>query len=58
MQCTEDDVARFGGTDGRLDRFQVSHFTNQDTVGILSESATYSLGETGDVDSYFALIDR
>ena len=58
VQRAEHDVARFGRGDGRLDRFQVAHFADQDHVGVLPQGAANRLGEAGDVDADFALVDR
>ena len=45
VQRAEDDVARFGRGDGRLDRLQVAHFAHQDDVGVLPQRAANGLGE-------------
>ena len=37
VQGAEDDVAGFGRRDGRLDRFQVAHFADQDHVRVLTQ---------------------
>ena len=37
VQGAEDDVAGFGRGDGRLDRFQVAHFADQDHVRVLTQ---------------------
>ena len=45
VQRAEDDVARFGRRDRRLDRLQVAHFADQDHVGVLPQRAANRLGE-------------
>ena len=44
--------------DGRLDRFQIAHFADQDHVGVLPQGAAERFGEAGHVDADFALVDR
>src|SRR5690606_617167 len=58
VERAEHDVARFGGGDGGLDRFQVAHFADEDHVRVLPERAADRLREGGDVDADFALVDR
>ena len=46
VEGSEDDVARFGRGNGCLDRFEVSHFADEDNVRILSQGAADGFGET------------
>ncbi len=57
MQRAEDDVAGFGGSDRGGDRFQVSHFADEDDVGVHPECSPQSFRERRHVDTDFALID-
>ena len=58
VQRAEHHVARFGGGDGRFDRFQVAHFADEDHVGVLPQRAANGLGEARHVDADLALVDR
>ena len=49
VQGAEDQVARFGGGDGRLHRLQVAHLADQDHVRVLAQRAAQGLGEVRDV---------
>ena len=53
----EDEVAGFGGGDGRLHGLEVAHFADEDDVRVLAEGAAEGLREGGDVDADFALGD-
>src|SRR5262249_51313191 len=54
----ENQVTRFGGGNGGINGFQIAHFTNQNDVGILTQSAAQCLGETGHVHVNFTLGDN
>ena len=58
VQRAEHHVARFGGGDGRFDRFQVAHFADQDHVRVLPQGAADRLGEARHIDADLALVDR
>lgn len=55
MQRAKYQVAGFGGADGRLDRFQVAHFTDENHVRIHTQRAAQGFGEARHVDADFAL---
>ena len=58
VQRGEDDVAGFGRLDGRVDRFQVAHFADEDDVGVHTQGAADALLEVGHVHADLALVDR
>src|SRR5262245_28383364 len=58
VQRGEDDVARFGRLDGRVDRGQVAHFADQHDVGVHTQGTADGLGEVGHVHADLALVDR
>ena len=57
MQGSKDQVAGFGGLDGRGDGFKVAHFTDQNHVRILPQRPAEGFGESGNVAADFALGD-
>ena len=57
VQRAEDQVARFRRRDGRFDRFQVAHFTDQNHVRVLAQRAAQRFGEVRHVHADLALRD-
>ena len=55
---SENDVPRFCRANRRRDRFQVPHFTDQDTVWVLTQRSSNRFRETRHVNADFALVDR
>ena len=49
-------MTRFGGADGGFNGFQVTHFTHQNHVRVLTQHALQGLGERGYINTKFALI--
>ena len=58
MERAENQVAGFSGGDGRTDGLQVAHFTDEDAIGILAQSAANGISEGRDVVMHFALGDN
>ncbi len=57
VQRAEDQVARFGGTQGGLDGFQVAKLAHEHHVGVHTQHAAEGLGKAGHVHAHLALID-
>ncbi len=58
VQRAEHDVARFGGGDRRLNRFEVAHFAHEDHVGVHPQGTPEGLGEARHIDADFPLVHR
>ena len=58
MERTKDHVPRFGSGNGGRDRGQVSHFPDENHVGVHSQGSPQRFGEVRDIDPNFPLIDR
>ena len=58
MNRSEDQVARLGCPDGRLEGFLVTHLAHQHYVGILSDQGPQCLVEVEAVDADLSLVDR
>ena len=57
VQGSEDQVARFSSLDGGGDGFEIAHFTDQNHVRILTQSAAERFGEGRNVAADFTLGD-
>src|SRR5207248_2929617 len=57
MQRREDEVTRVGRLERRIERFDISNFTDQHDIGILTQNASECLSEVGGVGANFALVD-
>src|SRR6267142_2769962 len=58
MQGGKDEVAGFGGEEGRGNGFKVAHFADQNHVRVLTKSGAQRGGEVRGVHFHFALIDE
>ncbi len=58
MQGSEYHVSGFCGRQRQADGLQVSHFTNQDDIGILTQCTFERVGEGFGVGADFALADE
>ena len=58
MQSAEDQVARFSGGDGRVHRFQIAQFADQNHVRVLAQRPAQRFGEVGHIDVHLALRDH
>ena len=58
VERREDQVAGFGGGESRFECLAVSHFTDHDDVGVLSEGVDESGVEAGGIQSDFALLEE
>ena len=58
VKCAEDNVSCFSSADGCFNCFKVSKFAHENDIGVLPQRPSNRLGETGNVDSNLALIDR
>ena len=54
----EHQVARFGGVDGRHERFPVAHFAHQHDVGVFAHGVLHADVEVDDVEADLALVDQ
>ena len=57
VQGAEDEVARLGGQQGRIDGVQVAHLAHQDDVGVLAEAGAQAPREGRDVHPDLPLAD-
>ena len=57
MQGAEDQVARLGGSDGRLDGVLVAHLTDENDVRVLTKAGAQTVGEAAGVLAHLALVD-
>ncbi len=58
VQGSEGQVAGFGDAQGGLDGFEISHLTDQDDVGVLTQNRSEGVGEGQGVGVQFALVDH
>ena len=50
-------MAGFRNTQRRLDRLEISHFSDQHDIGVLAEGCSQGRGKTAGVDPHFPLVD-
>lgn len=58
MQGRKDQVSGFGSGQRQLDRIQVSHFADENDVGVFAECGAEGVGERQRVDAQFPLVDQ
>ena len=57
VEGAEDQVARLGGGNGRLDGVPVAHLADEDHVGVLTQAGPQALGKAGGVLPHLPLVD-
>ena len=58
MQCAEDDMTGFRGSQSELNGFQVAHFADQNDIGIFTQRGAQRIGERMSVRPQLALVDQ
>src|SRR6185503_17835865 len=58
VQCAKDEMTRFRGFEGDRDRLEISHFTDQNDIGIFAERRTKGSAERAGMRVYLTLVDK
>ena len=58
MDRAEHQVARFGGVDGRHERFLIAHFADEHDVGVFADGVLHADAEVDHVEADLALVDQ
>ncbi len=58
VQGGQNEMARFGGDEGGLDSFEVTHFADEDHIRVLTQTSAKSFGKRSCIDIDLALGDK